>query len=399
MRLALLLAFLGTISVHGDDWPRWRGPDLNGISQETNWTANWPRSGPKRSWHVRVGTGFSSVTVGDGRVYTMGNRSNRDTVYCLEEETGKELWSHTYRSPAAPRYYEGGPSATPTIDGSTVYTLGRQGDLFALEASTGKIRWEKNIAKEIDASYPEWGYSSSPFVTGELLVLNVGTAGVAVKRKSGDLVWENGGKTSGYSTPHPFVHRGKECLAIFGATAMHAVETKTGEIQWSHNWRTAWDINVAEPIIVERKMFISSGYDRGGALLDITGRKPSVIWDNRNMRNHFNSCILIDGHLYGFDGNSHRGRAYLACIDYESGEKKWSTARYGYGSLCAADGKLIVLGARGQLAVARASPEGFKPVSEAQVLGGLCWTPPVLANGHLYCRNSRGDLVRLDLRK
>jgi outer membrane protein assembly factor BamB len=384
-------------SAHAEGWLRWRGPDLTGISRETNWTAKWPRSGPDRVWRAQVGTGFSSVTVGAGRVYTMGNDKNRDTVFCLSESTGKTLWSHSYASPIAPRYYDGGPSATPTIDGDTVYSLGRQGDLFAFSAESGKILWQKNIAKEIGAEYPEWGYSSSPFVSGEMLVLNVGTAGVAVNRKTGKLIWQNGKKTSGYSTPIPFTHRGTDCFALFGAKAMYALEVKSGRIVWNHPWKTSWDINVAEPIIHQGRMFISSGYDRGGALLNITASKPEVIWENRNMRNHFNSCVLIDGHLYGFDGNSHRGRAYLACIDFETGEKKWSDARYGYGSISAADGKLIVLGARGQLAVAEASPESFNPISQAQVLGGLCWTPPVLANSHLYCRNSRGDLVRLDV--
>lgn len=391
-----MLSFL-ICSVSAEDWLRWRGPDLTGISRETNWTAKWPRSGPERVWRAPVGTGFSSVTVGNGRVFTMGNQRDRDTVFCLSEESGKTLWSHSYPSPAAPRYYDGGPSATPTIDGDTVYSLGRQGELFAFAADSGKILWQKNIAKEIDAEYPEWGYASSPFVSGEMLVLNVGTAGVAVNRQTGKLIWQNGSKTSGYSTPITFTHRGTACLALFGATGMYAVETKGGRIVWKHPWKTSWDINVAEPIIDKGRMFISSGYDRGGALLNVTGRKPEVIWENRNMRNHFNSCVLIDGHLYGFDGNSHRGRSFLACVDFETGEKMWSEGRYGYGSICAADGKLIVLGASGQLAVAKASPAGFNPISQAQVLGGLCWTPPVLANSHLFCRNSRGELVRLDV--
>lgn len=395
-----MAAFLGLTLVgatQAEDWPRWRGPNLDGISAEEGWSDQWPASGPKRVWRARVDTGFSTVTVADGRVFTMGNRNGTDIVFCLSEKTGKEIWRHEYPSPLAPRYYDGGPSCTPTVDGKTVYTLGRQGNAFSFEAASGRIIWKKNVAEEIGAEYPEWGYSGSPFVAGDKLLLNVGTAGVAVDKQTGRLLWQTGSSTAGYSTPFPFRQSGSDCVAVFGAKGMHAVTVDSGKIVWTHPWETSWDVNAADPIIHGGKLFLSSGYNRGGALLKLADSEPSVVWDNRNMRNHFNSCVLIDGHLYGFDGNSHRGTAYLACVDWKTGEKKWSTDEFGYGSLCAADGKLILLGARGVLAVGKATPDGWKATSAAQVLGGLCWTPPVLANGKLYCRNSRGDLICLDL--
>lgn len=393
-QLLLVSALLAASCGWADDWPNWRGPDRNGISRETAWGA----AKPKRIWEAKLGTGFSSVSVAKGRVYTMGNDRKQDTVFCLSEKTGKVLWKHSYKSPLAARYYEGGTSGTPTVDGDVVYTLGRQGDLFAFKAADGEVLWQKNIAKEIKAQYPEWGYAGSPFVDGEELILNVGKAGVKVNKRSGKLIWHTGSSTAGYSTPFIYQHRGTKSYILFGATAVYAVAADSGKILWKHPWQTSWDINSADPIIHEGKMFISSGYNRGGALLDITGAKPRVIWETPNMRNHFNTCLLIEGHLYGFDGNSHRGTAYLACIEFATGEKKWSTTKYGCGALTAANGKLIVLGARGQLAIGPASPEGFRATITSQALGGRCWTPPVLANGNLYCRNSRGDLVCLSLR-
>ena len=389
--LGLLTLATGVVAT---DWPHWRGPHRDGISRETDWTATPPR----RVWQARVGTGFSSVSVADGRVYTMGNARNKDTVFCLNEKTGRPLWQHTYPSPLAPRYYDGGPSCTPTVDGDVVYTLGRQGDLFAFKVGSGDIIWSKNIAAEIKADYPEWGYAGSPFVDGDALITQCRHGRREGEQAHRETDLKTGSSTSGYSTPFIHVHRGTKAYIIFGATAVYAVAAKDGKVLWQHPWRTSWDINSADPIIRDNKMFISSGYNRGGALLDISGTKPKVIWDNRNMRNHFNTCLLVDGHLYGFDGNSHRGTASLACLDFATGEKKWSTTRYGCGALTAADGKLIVLGARGQLAIGTASPKGFRPELNTQALGGLCWTLPVLANGNLYCRNSRGDLVCLSLK-
>src|SRR5688572_24394584 len=88
----LLLAFFAG----ADDWPRWRGPDGNGISKETGWTTAWPKEGPKQLWKASVGIGFSGVTVADGRVFTLGNSNETDTVFCFEEKSGRELWKHSY---------------------------------------------------------------------------------------------------------------------------------------------------------------------------------------------------------------------------------------------------------------------------------------------------------------
>ena len=109
------------------------------------------------------------------------------------------------------------------------------------------------------------------------------------------------------------------------------------------------------------------------------------------MRNHFNSCVLWQGHLYGVDEKE------LRCVVFDTGEVKWSEKSVGKGSLMMADGKLIVLSEKGELMVAEASPAAFKPISRAQVLGGKCWSTPVLANGKIYCRNAAGDVVGVDV--
>ncbi|MEC7811209.1 MAG: PQQ-binding-like beta-propeller repeat protein, partial [Verrucomicrobiota bacterium] len=118
------------------DWPNWRGPDHNGISQETDWFEKWGSSGPKRLWTASVGTGFATVSVADGRVFTMGNKSNRDTVYALEEATGDILWRYSYSEALGDGLYDGGPNTTPIVDSEYVYTLSKTGKAFCLEAAT-----------------------------------------------------------------------------------------------------------------------------------------------------------------------------------------------------------------------------------------------------------------------
>jgi outer membrane protein assembly factor BamB len=401
----LLALFISVAQGSAGDWPRWRGPDLNGVSRETGWTTAWPREGPKQLWKASVGTGFSSVSVAQGRLFTLGNKNETDTVYCFDAETGKELWKHSYPCPIDPKYYEGGPGATPTVDGDHIYTLSKRGHLFCFAAASGKVIWQKNLIEELGVKKPEWGLAGSPLVRGDLIVLNVGTAGTAVDKATGRVVWKSGTDASGYATPVPFTFgelaaaQLEPAVAIFSGKALHGVRLKDGHELWRHPWVTRWDINAADPIFIDAdKLFIST-FDRGCALLQLTTAAPKVVWQNKNIANHFNSCVFLNGYLYGVHGNTDQAERDLRCLEASSGELKWKYEGLGLGSLMAADGKLIVLSDRGELVVAEASPESFKPLARAQVLGGKCWTVPVLAQGRLYCRNAQGTLICLDLRE
>ena len=155
-----MLLFWTSIAA-AEDWYRWRGPNLNGISSEQDWLAEWPAEGPTISWKASVGIGFSSVSVSKGRLYTVGNEDNTETVYCLDASTGKQIWKHSYTCPLDDRFFEGGPTSTPTIDGENLFTLSRQGDLFCLNATTGMIQWARNIVKQDGMPVPGWGFGAS----------------------------------------------------------------------------------------------------------------------------------------------------------------------------------------------------------------------------------------------
>ena len=113
-------------------------------------------------------------------------------------------------------------------------------------------------------------------------------------------------------------------------------------------WKTTGEINVSQPIIDHNRVFISSGYGVGAALLDISEKEPRIIWQNKNMRTHFNSCVLWQGFIYGPDDDR------LCCMSFDTGEVKWTDRSVGKGSLMMADGKLIVLSEKGELMVAEA---------------------------------------------
>jgi outer membrane protein assembly factor BamB len=395
-RRALLAGLTGVMIMcglaSGGDWPNWRGPDYNGISTETGFNADWPEEGPKVLWEKEIGIGFSSVSVANGKAYVTGNADNKDTVFCFDAATGEELWKKSYDQRLDPKNYEGGTLATPTVADGKVYYISKDGKTFCFDADTGNIDWKKDVSKEYGFKRPIWGFSSSPLVVDDLLILNVGRAGLAIKKTDGSFVWGDDKTPGGYATMVPYTTRGKKYVAMFGFKEILGLEAATGKQIFKHTWETMYGVNAADPIIIGDKIFIASGYKNGCAMLQISGSKVKELWTNDNMRCKMSGPVLIDGVLYG----PHQSKG-LQALDAATGNLLWEEKEFKQGGVTAADGKLIVISEKGKLAVANVSKEKYDEISSVQILNGRCWTVPVLANGKLYVRNAKGTLKCLDV--
>ena len=385
-------------AVSAGDWPRFRGAHFDGVSTEKNWLGTWPGGQPRQLWKKNVGTGFSSVAVADGRLFTLGNNGKQDRIYCIDAASGTEVWVHAYPEELEPKYYEGGPSATPTVDGDRVFTVSKAGKVLSLEAATGKVLWERNVAKDLGLSSPDWGFAGSPHVDGDLLILNLGLHGVAVKKATGETVWQSGKEAAGYGTPVPFTSVGKTALAIFGAKEVWAVDPQTGQALWHFPWKTSYEVNSADPVVVGDQMFVSSGYGTGGGVIGFGGGTPKLTWSNKEVRSHFSSAVAVDGYLYAVDGQGGDKDSKLKCVELATGKVRWTSPASETGNLTAADGKLIWITGRGELVIVEAKPDKYTELARAQVTGGKCWTVPVLANGRVYVRNAAGSIVCVDVK-
>lgn len=350
---------------------------------------------PKILWKAEVGVGFSAFSVAGSRVYTMGHDADKDTVWCFDAAGGKVVWSHSYPSDLGDKYFEGGTTGTPTVDGDRVFTLSRWGDVFCFDAASGRIIWNRNVQKDHDIRVPDWGYAGSPLVSGDVLLLNVAESGTALDKKTGKTLWISKNKDAGYSTPAPYVADGKKCAAFGSGRTYVGIEIATGTVLWSQDWRTSYGVNAADAIVDDGRCFISSGYEKGCALLDLGTNPPAVVWQSRVMRNMMSPSILVAGHLYGVDGNEGKKPA-LKCIEWATGKETWSFPDSGAGSITVVGDQIVLLTEKGELCVGRLSPEGFTPSMRAKVLSGRCWTVPVVANGRLYCRNAAGTVVCVD---
>lgn len=402
LALASLGVAVGLASAgRADDWPQWLGPNRDGISREKGWRTTFGADGPTMLWKTRVGVGYSSVAVSGGRLYTLGNTSDTDTLLCLSAGTGRFIWQHSYAcSATAPRTFVKlypGTRSTPTVAGGRVYSFSRDGRLFCLTAADGKLLWSVDVCgKDIGAKVPSWGFACSPLVLGERVVLDVGPI-VALEAATGKLVWKSKASAPAYSSPIALSVGGRRCIATLNGAGLTVVAASDGSGVLLYPFTFVWVESCVTPIVAGRRCFISAGERGGSALIELEADKAVEVWRNSNMLNLSTNSVLFEGHLYGFHGSA-VGPKSLRCVELETGEKKWSTRSLREGALMIADGKLIAIGGKGDLVIAEASPAGLTPLTRKNVLAGTCWTLPVLANGMIYCRNAAGELVCLDFR-
>jgi len=388
--LAVALAAVPAPAADKAPWPVYRGPAHNGISSETGWFD--ASAGIKTVWSKRIGIGFSSIVVANGRVYSMGQLiKGKDTVSCFDAKTGDKVWAFSYACKLLDKLHEGGPHATPTVDGNRVYTVSQEGHVFCLDAEKGTRIWAFTLSAEM----PKWGFSGSALVVGDNIILNAHSAGIALNKTTGKIVWASDPGRGGYATPVPYTSGGKTNVVLFSSKRILAVSAADGKRLWEYPWKNKYDVNAGDPIVMDagRKVFMSCGYGKGCALLDTSGASPKALWINLNMCNKHTCSILYGQAIYGFNEKA------LTCQDLATGKKKWIKGGLGRGSLTLADGKLIVLSDSGTLVIAEASADGFKELASGSILRGKCWTAPVLACGKIYARNTAGTLVCVSVGK
>jgi len=262
----------------------------------------------------------------------------------------------------------------------------------------GKVRWARHLVDAFGAEPPTWDFAGSPVVAGDRLILNAGQAGLALDKRTGARLWGSGRGPGGYAAPVLATLAGKPGVVIFGEEAVYGVDLASGSPLWSIDWRTGSNVNAADPVVFDGKVFVASAYNKGCAVFDVSQGRPRELWRNNLFETHFSSFVFLDGYLYGIDGDARRpGAGTLRCVQAATGKEAWS-ARLGFGSLIAAGGRLGVLNSSGTIVAAEATPSAFRELARSSLPRDQYWTPPILAGGRLFVRNLRGDLFAIDVR-
>jgi outer membrane protein assembly factor BamB len=390
------------------EWPQFRGPNRDGISKETGLLQSWPASGPPLAWKASgVGSGYSSVALAGGRIYTLGDIDGQQVLTAKSATDGKTLWTAKVGAPWVDE--RGGSRSTPTVDGDTVYALGTEGDLVAVDAATGKERWRKSLPGDFGGIVMSiWKWTESPLVDGDRVVVTPGVKGaglVALNKKTGAEIWRTalpdlgpkGKDGAGYSSIVIGNGAGVRQYVQLMGRGLVGVNAADGKFLWSYN-KVANDVaNISTPVVSGDFVFASTAYSTGSALVKLSksasGVDASEVYflDAKTLQNHHGGFVLVDGKIYTGHGQN---RGFPTCLEMSTGKVVWGgdirNEGSGSAAIVYADGNLIYRYENGRVMLIEASPAGYKEKGSFQIpdVKGPSWPYPVIAGGKLYLREA-----------
>lgn len=429
LALASLLA-IGHPSL-ADDWPQWLGPQRDGVWRETGLLEEFPAGGPVVRWRTSIGAGYAGPAVAKGRVYitdrqlsegarNSGNPFDRgvipgkERVLCLDEASGKALWQHEYDCPYSVSY-PAGPRATPVVQGGRVYTLGAEGNLVCLDAVSGKVVWSRQFKKEYGIPAPVWGFAGHPLIEGNKLICLAGGEGstaVAFDKDTGKELWRAlTAKEPGYCPPMIYEAGGKRQLIVWHPESINSLDPETGQVYWTEPFNVRSGLTIPTPRQLNSNLFLTTFYN-GSMMLRLGAEKPAatVVWQSKKSSErdtdalHSIMCtpFLEDGFIYGVCSYGQ-----LRCLKAETGERVWETlaattgdgkeTRWANAFLINNGSRFFLFNEKGDLIIARLTPEGYRETSRAHLLEptnsdpgrAVVWSHPAFANGSFYARNDK----------
>ena len=383
------------------DWPQWQGPDRNGLSKDTGLLSQWPSSGPPKAWAASgLGGGYGSVAVKGDRIYLQGLRDRQSIVSALNRADGARVWSKALGASGSNDQGDG-PRGTPAIDGDRIYVLTENGDLWCLKTDGSEV-WHRNILRDFNGRNLRWLISESPLVDGNHVIVSPGgnDAGmVALDKTTGKTVWTSKGLSdpAGYSSPIVADVGGVRTYMTLTSSAGVGVRARDGKLMWRYDRAANNVANITTPVFFDNKVFYTSAYDTGAALLALTPQNDEVraseVYFTRNMRNHHGGVVLVNGYLYGYSDS------ILTCLEFATGKPMWRDRSVGKGAVTYADGHLYLQGENNVIGLAQATPNGYVEKGRFTIPdeGLPSWAHPVVTGGRLYVRN-QGTLFAYDVR-
>ncbi|MBI4906955.1 MAG: PQQ-like beta-propeller repeat protein [Acidobacteria bacterium] len=427
-QVAALLFALTSLTASGVDWPEWRGAGRQGIWSETGIIQTLPANGLKVKWRVSIRAGYSGPAVAAGRVFLLDHAPSRGTrvserVICLDERTGKVLWTREWDADYRGLDYANGPRATPTVDGDRVYLLGAAGSLRCLRTADGSELWSSDFVRDFRTMLPAWGMSSAPLVASSKLIAIAGGKGnakvVAFDKMSGKVLWRalsSDDSEPGYSQPI-LIDTPVPQVIVWHATALQSLHPETGEILWSQPFRVTMNTPIATPAWNPPHLLVSGFFD-GARMMELSPSGARLAWasqggnETRSDKLHalMSQPLIIGEYIYGICSYGQ-----LRCLSRSTGERLWETqqvtverARNATAWLVRYQDRVFILNDRGELILAKLGPSGYSETGRAKVItptsppgarrefGAVVWSHPAFANRHIVLRNDQ-EIIRISL--
>jgi outer membrane protein assembly factor BamB len=403
LRTTVLVVALGT-GITAADWPQFLGPDRNGVYAGPALAEAWPAQGPRVVWRKKVGQGFAAPVVVQNRLILFHRVGGEEIVDSIDARTGADVWR--YRYPTAYRDdfgFDEGPRAAPVVADGIIYTFGAEGQLHAVNASSGQRVWSEDTMRRFNVPKGFFGASGSPIVENGRVIANVGGVKggiVAFDARTGAVQWTATSDQASYSSGVAATFAAGRRAVFLTRNALLGLDPATGAIAFRRNWqaRANASVNAATPLVVGDLIFVSAEYGPGAGVLRVDGANLVELWTSDDvLSNHYATSVHRDGILYGYHGRQEFGPS-LRAVELRTGKVRWSEERFRAGSITLAGDRLLIVRERGEMILALASPDGFKPIARAQVLPGTVRAYPALSDGYVYLRND-DTLVCIDLRR
>lgn len=393
-------------TAQAEDWTHYRGPNHDGISSETIMNTRWG-SGPTVVWKTQdYPLGFASFTTSGSQAFTICSRNGQEVTVALNAATGKQNWAYTM----TPAKYDGGgsagtrnnkggdgPRSTPTISDGRVYSLSAALVLYCMDEKSGKLIWERDIIKENAGVQIRWKNAASPVIEGDLLFVAGGgknQALLALNKKTGKVVWKTQSDKMTHSTPTVTTIHGQRQVIFFTQTGLVSCDTTSGKVLWRHDFKFAVSTAIS-PVVAGDIVYCSAGYGVGSAAARVVKSgnrfRAAELWrihGHKDVANHWSTPVHKGGYLYGMFSFKKYGEGPLKCVELKTGKVIWSKDGFGPGNVTIAGDKIIALADDGHVVIAEASPAKYKELSRAKVIGGKCWSTPILSNGRIYVRST-----------
>ncbi len=418
-----------TWSRPGVDWADFLGPQRNGKSPETGLRFDWSDRPPRIVWKHRIGEGYGSGSVADGRFFHFDRDEDQARLTALHAETGEILWRRTYATDYVDIYgFDGGPRSSPVIDGDRVYIYGVEGILHCLNAMTGEVIWKVDTGQRYGVIQNFFGVGSTPLIHNDLLIAMIGGSPedsqdiplgqlgrvvpngcgiVAFDKLTGEERYRTIDDLASYSSPVVADIGGRTVGLALCRSGLYAFVPDSGEVQWDVPFRATKfeSVNASTPVVFGSRILITESYGIGAAVLDVADGQPKFVWADERLRDaalacHWNTPIVHDGLAWASHGER-MPTAELRCVDLADGTVRWTEPGLTRSSLTLAIGHLICLGENGRLLALRPDAERFSITGEVDRehlrLTGPCWAAPLVSHGYLYARD-KGQIVCLDIR-
>jgi outer membrane protein assembly factor BamB len=394
--ILLLIAAILCIYLNAQNNAQWRGDDRNGIYKETGLLKKWPPNGPKLLWHFdKLGEGHSSAAVTNDRIYTTGMFDSTGFIYAFDLD-GNLIWSTSYGL----EWNESWPGArtTPVINDGKLYFESGFGKLVCLDAASGKIIWAVNLMIDYYGLNINWGFTENLLIDGDKLFCTPGgkLANVlALDKNTGKLIWKSKGKgeKSAYGSPALISLPNMKIVVVMTERSILGIDASNGILLWSHPQTNDWSVHPNTPVFENGMLFCTSGYGKGGVMLQVSpdGKSIKELWRNTSLDPRIGGVIIKDGKIYGTGDNTRT----LQCIDQNTGKLLFDTLNFAPGNIISAENLLYLYSEGGLVGLIEPKESSFNILSSFKVPFGTNqhWAHLVIKNKRLYVRHGTSLMV------